>query len=236
MAGFSTLVPAGTQPRIVAAGDAVTVVANTANGDRTGVEIRGLNLASTSGNAVEASSANTQNLGVRISENTVTADGSGIFIRSGGTGAYLALITGNQVLQYGDHGIFAQADGPGVAGNAAMNLTVTGNTVTQPAAGGGAATNGFHLYAGTTGGLTSPVCVDLRDNTLAGSGQSGPDFRLQQHQSATVRLPGYSGSATDELAVRAFIQGQNPGAVTGQAFVHSPPGGGFVGGAACATP
>ena len=201
VAGFPTLVPAGTQPRIVASGDAVTVVANTLNGDRTGVEIRGLNLTSTS---------RRHDLGVRISEtpsrradfivpaavspgttcgvrhqrehrhavrtatalavrklggsgswsgtianNTVgvtgvsgsgSADGSGIFVLAGGTGTYTASITGNQVRQYGDHGIFAQADGPGVVGNAAMNLTVTGNTVTEPAAGGGPATNGFHLY------------------------------------------------------------------------------------------
>ena len=81
VAGFPTLVPAGTQPRIVASGDAVTVVANALNGDRTGVEIRGLNLTSTTGNAVEASSADTQNLGVRISENTVTSAAlDGIFI------------------------------------------------------------------------------------------------------------------------------------------------------------
>ena len=77
IAGFPTLVPAGTRPRIVATGDAVTVVANTANGNRTGVEIRGLNLASTTGNAIEASSANTQDLGVRISENTVAGSGAG---------------------------------------------------------------------------------------------------------------------------------------------------------------
>ena len=165
-----------------------------------------------------------------------SATGSGIFVLAGGTGTYTASITGNQVRQYGDHGIFAQADGAGVVGNAAMNLTVTGNTVTEPAAGGGPATNGFHLFGGTTPGDTSQVCVALSGNTLAGSGQSGTDFRLRQRQSATVRLPGYAGSATDAAAVVAFIQGQNPGAETGAANVQSPPGGGFVGGAACATP
>ena len=155
---------------------------------------------------------------------------------AGGTGTYTASITGNQVRQYGDHGIFAQADGAGVAGNAAMNLTVTGNTVTEPAAGGGPATNGFHLNAGTSPGDTSQVCVELSGNTLAGSGQSGTDFRLRQRRTTTVRLPGYLGNATDEAAVVAFIQAQNPGAETGEANENMPPGGGFVGGAACATP
>ena len=275
VAGFPILVPAGTQPRIVASGDAVTVVANTLNGNRTGVEIRGLNLTSTTGNAVEASSADTQNLGVRISENTVTSaaldghrrsrklGGSGsssgtianntvgvtgvraraqrtdrvIFALAGGTGTYTASITGNQVRQYGDHGIFAQADGPGVVGNAAMNLTVTGNTVTEPAAGGGPATNGFHLYAGTTAGDNSQVCVALSDNTLAGSGQDLERISVCGSVSPPqYGFPDMQGARRTRAAVVAFIQGQNPGAETGQASVQSPPGGGFVGGAACATP
>ena len=86
IAGFGAIVPAGTRPRIVAAGDAVTVAANTANGDRTGVQIRGLNLASTSGNGVDVSSANTQALGVRISENTISGSGpvqDGIVVAAG---------------------------------------------------------------------------------------------------------------------------------------------------------
>ncbi len=139
-----------------------------------------------------------------------SANGSGIFVLAGGTGTYTASITGNQVRQYGDHGIFAQADGAGVVGNAAMNLTVTGNTVTEPAAGGGPATNGFHLFGGTTPGDTSQVCVELSGNTLAGSGESGTDFRLRQRQSATVRLPGYAGSATDAGCRRRVHSGAEP--------------------------
>ena len=116
-----------------------------------------------------------------------------------------------------------------------MNLTVTGNTVTEPAAGGGQATNGFHLFGGTTGDATQ-ICVALSGNILVGSGESEPDFRLRQRQGVTVRLPGYAGSATNAAAVVAFIQGLNPGIGTGAADGNVPPGGGFVGGAACATP
>ena len=84
---FGTIVPAGTAPRLTSAGDTIVVLANTANGDRTGVEIRGLNLASTGGNAIDVTSADAAILGVRISENTITgATAEGIDINHGSSG------------------------------------------------------------------------------------------------------------------------------------------------------
>ena len=103
IAGFSPLVPAGTRPRIVATNDAVTVVANTANGNRTGVEIRGLNLASTNGNAVEASSADAQNLGVRISENAITTTlFDGIIVPAASTGTATLAVHDNTITAGGN--------------------------------------------------------------------------------------------------------------------------------------
>jgi hypothetical protein len=138
-----------------------------------------------------------------------------------------------------------QTGGSGVIGSGTMNVTVTGNTVTEPEtqAPGALATNGFHLNGGTTVGDTYQICLNLSGNTLAGSGQDTippgstfGDFRLRQRQSTTVRLPGYAGGATDVAAVVTFLQGQNPGGESGVASANSPPGGGFVGGAACPTP
>ena len=98
IAGFPTLVPSGTRPRISSAGDAVTVVANTANGDRTGVEIRGLNLASTGGNAIDVSSLNAQNLGIEISENTISGSAlTGIIIAGGSTGTNTLAVHDNTI-------------------------------------------------------------------------------------------------------------------------------------------
>ena len=84
------------------------------------------------------------------------------------------------------------------------------------------------------------MCIDIGGagalaNSLAGSGANGSeDFRVRQRFSTTVRLPGYAGGSTDTAAVVAFIQGRNNGAETGSATVQAP-GGGFVGGAACAS-
>ena len=172
-------------------------------------------------------------------------EGSGIFVLTDGGGTYTASITGNTVRQYDNDGIFVQTGGSGAIGNGAMNVTVTGNTVTEPETqvAGALATNGFHLNGGTTPGDTYQVCVSLSGNALAGSGQDTipagsafGDFRLRQRQTTTVRLPGYAGSATDTAAVVTFLQGLNPGGEIGVASVNSPPGGGFVGGAACALP
>jgi hypothetical protein len=172
-------------------------------------------------------------------------EGSGIFVLSDGGGTYTASITGNTVRQYDNDGIFMQTGGSGVIGSGTMNVTVTGNTVTEPEtqAPGALATNGFHLNGGTTVGDTYQICLNLSGNTLAGSGQDTippgstfGDFRLRQRQSTTVRLPGYAGGATDVAAVVTFLQGQNPGGESGVASANSPPGGGFVGGAACPTP
>ena len=90
-------------------------------------------------------------------------------------------------------------------------------------------------------GATPGSCVPTSEvrarwrTRLSGSGANGgTDFRIRQRMSTTVRLPGYGGAATDTAAVVSFIQGRNTGAETGSATAQSPPGGGFVGGAACA--
>ena len=57
VAPFGTIVPAGTAPQLTSAGNTIAVLANTANGDRTDVEIRGLSLASTGGNAIDVTTA-----------------------------------------------------------------------------------------------------------------------------------------------------------------------------------
>jgi hypothetical protein len=103
--GFGTFVPAGAQPKIASStGNAVTVLANTANGDRTGIEIRGLDLASTTANAIDVTSANTQDVGVRISENTISGSGpllEGIDINSGSTGTATLAVHDNAITAAG---------------------------------------------------------------------------------------------------------------------------------------
>ncbi|MGH2688310.1 MAG: hypothetical protein ACRDKW_05830, partial [Actinomycetota bacterium] len=124
-------------------------------------------------------------------------------------------------------------------GDGTLNATVTGNTIGNP---GSFASHGIVAQAGSVDGDGGTLCVDIGGagalaNSLAGSGaNSGTDFRLRQRIDTTVRLPGYAGGATDTAAVIALVQARNTGSETGSATVNSPPGGGYVGGAACPQP
>lgn len=95
----------------------------------------------------------------------------------------------------------------------------------------------------STGGAVN-ACVDiggsgaLTNNVVGSAGIGGFEIRVRQRNSSTVRLPGYGGSSTDVTAVINFLAGRNTVTATGNvtATVQVPPGGGFVGGAACVTP
>ncbi len=91
------------------------------------------------------------------------------------------------------------------------------------------------LNPGTATGDTNAVCFDAFANKLAGSGVGGgADIRLRQRHSSTVRLPGYTGSATDISAVTAFTIAQNsPPTPTALVLLDSS---GFAGGGPCNTP
>ena len=85
-----TLVPAGTRPSIDntnTGGDGVTVLANAGNGDRSGVEIRGLTV-SGDDNAIDVSAADANNLDVALSDNVLSSTGGASLLvdGSGSTG------------------------------------------------------------------------------------------------------------------------------------------------------
>ena len=165
---------------------------------------------------------------------------SGIDMTVIGGGGIAAAITNNAVYQYENYGIFLQAGNASLGGQGFLNATVTGNTIAQPSS-TSFFQNGFHLNAGVSSVAPSDahnVCLTLSGNTMAGSGANGgTDFRLRQRFLTTVKLPGYAGANNDNAAVVAFVQANNPGAETGNAAnTVSTGGGGYVGGAPCATP
>ena len=128
-----------------------------------------------------------------------------------------------------------------------LNATVTGNTLKEPNLVPVGASilplEGVKLDAGLANLNAPSVCFDFGGagvlrNDIVGSGYaagSTGDFRIRQRFNSTVRLPGYGGAATDTAAVISYIQGRN-NAPTGSATASSPPGGGFIGGAACTQP
>jgi hypothetical protein len=130
------------------AGNAVTVLANTANGPRTGIEIRGLSLSTTGVgfNAIDATSADAAALGVTISDNTITgAPAEGIDVNQGSTSVSSTLALSDNVLTATGAAVDVQ--------RTAGTLTVTAfhdNVVTGASVGGIAVT-----------GVTNPVIFDV---------------------------------------------------------------------------
>ena len=122
----------------------------------------------------------------------------------------------------------------------ATQATVTNNNISTP---GNINTgfNGIRLNNGVVATDNFTSCVDIRTNTVAGSGAGATspnnnDIRFRQRQATTVRLPGYAGANSVNAAVEAFVSGNQTTISTINAFNTVPTGGGFVGGAACVTP
>ncbi len=119
-----------------------------------------------------------------------------------------------------------------------MNATITSNTIDHPGT-----TSPFdprfgaYLVSGSGGGSpdTFQTCLGLSNNTLSSGGDAptNVDVRVRQRQSTIVKLPGYSGAATDTAAVQSFVASKNTGA-TVSASANAP--GGFADTAACPVP
>jgi Bacterial Ig-like domain/Bacterial Ig domain/FG-GAP-like repeat len=167
---FVNIVAAGTRPQIESAGNTIAVLANTANGDRTGVEIRGLDLNSTAGNAIDVTSANTQSLGVRISENIISGSGGtldGIDINQGSTGT--------ATLAVHDNSISASGNGLDIIRTAGTLIITTfdDNTVLGNTLGSGIVVNGPVTFDATPGGTLDPVNGGTTRVGVSGDGVGG---------------------------------------------------------------
>ncbi|HET9665670.1 MAG TPA: Ig-like domain-containing protein, partial [Desertimonas sp.] len=173
VAPFGILVPAGTAPRLTSAGNTVAVLANTANGDRTDVEIRGLNLSSTGGNAIDVTSADAANLGVRIHANTITgATQEGIDINHGSSGTATLAVHDNSILATG-----TGLDITRTAGT--VTITTFDDNIVSGASGGGIVVTGPSVtFDGTPGGAYQQVEGGATAIGESGDGVSGAGMVL----------------------------------------------------------
>jgi VCBS repeat-containing protein len=166
-----------------------------------------------------------------IGDPAVTGSGSseafGIIIGARGAGSHTTLINNNQVRQYFDRGIVLEAG----EGSAALNATVTNNTVSNFADAVNSL-HGIHSDNGILAADTNPVCLQISGNSVATAGNEpagGADIRLRRGSNTTVRLPGVAG-ATNANAT-TLLQANNPTATT-----ITVTGNGFSSGAACPLP
>jgi hypothetical protein len=197
---------------------------NTISGTRQGHAIH-TNKGGPGGGTMEGTiSGNT--IGVAINAESGASESSGITVASrGNAGVHTAVVSNNTIHQVDEFGINLEAgeDG-GLASNtdagatsgpaAALNVTVTGNTVDTP---GPNALHGIHLNSGILPGDNNTTCADIGGAALlvntvptaANEGAGGSDIRPRQRQATRVNLPGYSGTAFDSAAVNAYMTARN---------------------------
>jgi hypothetical protein len=150
--------------------------------------------------------------------------GNGIFISAGGAGTMSYTITNNQIHQiHGNAHIYADNTG----GSYAANFTITGNVLD-----GAQPPNWFAGIAVTNGSPTSSdtvnVCAKIggsaaaEKNTLNLGGELGVIVGASGAATGhSFNLPGYAGGA-NLTNVQNFIQGNNSGSFTTNAYVDAP--------------
>lgn len=139
---------------------------------------------------------------------------SGFYINVNGNGNAKFNLTNNTIMQTD----FTAIDAVQNDGDAAMNITMKGNVITEP----GTTIDyayGLRFVIGSDNGDGGTSCLDLGHpsttalkNRFFGSGNSSQgyqDVRLRMAGDATVNLAGFTGGAHDNAAVNAWMQTRN---------------------------
>ncbi|HXA16533.1 MAG TPA: putative Ig domain-containing protein [Thermoanaerobaculia bacterium] len=174
-----TLVAVGSRPTIGNSGGAgVTVAASTANGDRTGIFIKGLSIAGTT-NAVDISSANAQTLTATVDNVNITAATANNGVKVGAAGTLTSTVTvqNSTINSAGQNGIDAQQT---TAGNLVLNInnnaivaTGTGINVVGTGSTSTTITNfASNAISGNTGGSGITITTATFDATPGGAFQT----------------------------------------------------------------
>lgn len=139
---------------------------------------------------------------------------SGFYVNVNGNGNAKFNLTNNTIMQTD----FTAVDAVQNDGNAAMNITMKGNVITEP----GTTIDyayGLRFVIGSDDGDAGTSCLDLGHpsttalkNRFFGSGNSGQgyqDVRLRMAGDATVNLAGFTGGPHDNAAVNSWMQTRN---------------------------
>lgn len=176
---------------------------------------------------------NNNTIGVTGVADSGSQNGDGINLTFSGTGSGIMAITNNIIRNYsGTAGIYAD----NTSGTYTLDLTITGNTVAEP---GSLAAAGLALAAGLPSSSDDvDICANIASNDMSTADPNNANdiYLAVSSASSSIRLPGYSGSATTH--VESFVLGNN--STSGTVVFALADGGAsasnFTGGAACSTP
>jgi len=205
----------------------------------------GLTIVKSTGTSTQVGTFDSNTIGVVGNTTLGSSAGDGVKLQTAGQGTLTWHVTNNQIFGFANFGVDVIAGGGATPQSGAVNVTLTGNTIANPAATGGFPTNGLQFDIGTVAapapGDTFNACLQIGGagalaNTVNGTGTNGaPDIRPRQRQGTTIRLPGYGGAPSDNAAVDTFVQNNNKVSPSVLASV-SGGGGGFTGGSPLTCP
>ncbi|WP_066648930.1 MULTISPECIES: Ig-like domain-containing protein [Sphingomonas] len=216
LGGGVTISPSGGDDLVAAINN------NTITGTVSGAAINFVGVSTVSGGNVQATiQGNT--IGTAGVANSGTSGGAyGINAELNGNGTLTTLINNNIVREIsGNFGIAVLARaGTGTGGT--LNATVTGNTVTATATAG--LINGINATAGvSTGGDRETLNAQISGNTISAGLSTNIRVRALSNTTnsglATFNLRGYTGGATDTVAVGTYVSGQNGGTTASAALL-----------------
>ncbi|TFI58325.1 tandem-95 repeat protein [Sphingomonas parva] len=126
--------------------------------------------------------------------------GSGINVSTAGAGAMTVQIEDNDIFEFSSLGISVLA-----RDSTTINATVAENFVRQP---GTFATSSIRVDSGAGSADTAQVWLELNGNDTDTALPA--DIRVRTFGASDILMPGYSGGASDTVAVDAFLTGKNP--------------------------
>jgi peptidase C25-like protein/Big-like domain-containing protein len=179
-------------------------------------------------------------IGLAATDKSGSSEAHGIELRKLGGTTVSVTIDNNIIRQYSNFGILLQQGDNTNGAGGTFSATVTNNNIANPSS-LVFIKNGIHLNSGTTGSPDPDdnytACVDILNNTTAGSGDDGgQDIRVRHRFQTRVNMPGYGGGQYDTSAVQTYLANRNTGAETVSAATSSAGLGYQNGGANCGTP
>jgi hypothetical protein len=210
----------------------------------TTITIDGNNVQNITANGIGVSNEGSGTLTGTINGNTVgsptvanSGGGDSIGVYAQGAGTETLAITSNKLYQYDDLAGIYYIDREG---SPTLNLTITGNTLADPA--GNATLGGAWGIYGDAGALSTDsgkVCAAITGNSVTGAGQvslGSADIEVDQTGLATYEIPGYTGTDYDSSAVGSLVAANNGDSASNVIANTNNTGPGFVGGSSCPAP
>ena len=147
-----------------------------------------------------------------ISGNTIGTNGvngsgtafSAINVDGDGDGSSIYRITGNQIFDHNERGIWVRA-GEGAGSSHQMSVLIDNNLVQDTVT--GFEFDGIIVDSGVSSGPTPTICATVTNNTVTGTHYAGHGIRVRARNNGSLQIANGTGGAATEVAVETHLAG-----------------------------